>query len=126
MVYPASAARYRNHIMWQLEMEATNASSGSTRFGSPQRWGADEAGTSTPPSNRHTCERSYFVSNSAPPRVHTTWARCSDTYPSWRRDHGNGEHASALSISGTAGSGGCWCSAWPAVLARHGWRIIES
>ena len=34
--------------MWQLEMAATNASSGSTLAGSPLRCGAEDAGTSTP------------------------------------------------------------------------------
>ena len=44
--------------MWQLEIAATNASSGSTRPGSPHKPGADDAGTSTPPSKCHVCERS--------------------------------------------------------------------
>ena len=47
--------------MWQLEMAATSASSGSTADGSEQGTGTesgdDDPGTSAPPSNRHTCRR---------------------------------------------------------------------
>ena len=35
--------------MWQLEIAATSAASGSTRAGSPLYSGAAEAGTSSPP-----------------------------------------------------------------------------
>ena len=45
--------------MWQEESAATNASSGSTRSPSPRNAGAAEAGTSTPPSNRHRWLREY-------------------------------------------------------------------
>ncbi|BCR22963.1 hypothetical protein KAM426_04900 [Aquipseudomonas alcaligenes] len=44
--------------MWQLDNEATKASSGSTAATSEQgngtTCGEDDAGTSTPPSNRQT------------------------------------------------------------------------
>src|SRR5690242_15345055 len=56
---PLSAAIDRNHSMWQLEIEATKASSGSTAAstenGSRTTCGDDDAGTSTPPSKRQVC-----------------------------------------------------------------------
>lgn len=49
--------------MWQLEIDATNASSGSTHAGFDQGFGTDvgagDAGTVTPPSNVHVCSREY-------------------------------------------------------------------
>ena len=47
--------------MWQEDKEATNASSGSTPAGSDigtgTTCGLDEAGTTAPPSNAHSCAR---------------------------------------------------------------------
>ena len=47
--------------MWQDEQAATSASSGSTAsgrdIGSGTELGADDAGTTTPSSNRHSCAR---------------------------------------------------------------------
>lgn len=47
--------------MWQLEIEAMKASSGSTAAGSDQgrgtTWGEDDAGTSRPPSKRSQWRR---------------------------------------------------------------------
>ncbi len=47
--------------MWQLEIAATKASSGSTFSatdqGSGTTWGDEEAGTLTPPSNSHQWAR---------------------------------------------------------------------
>ena len=47
--------------MWQLESEATNASSGSTAastdIGMRTTFGEEDAGTSMPPSKRHVCPR---------------------------------------------------------------------
>ncbi len=56
-----AAAIARNHSMWQLASDATNASSGSTAaasdIGSGTELGADEPGTSRPPSKRSRCLR---------------------------------------------------------------------
>lgn len=50
--------------MWQLEIEATNASSGSTFAGFDHGFGtevgAGDAGTVTPPSNAQLCSREYL------------------------------------------------------------------
>ena len=47
--------------MWQLDSEATNASSGSTAVGSDcgagTTCGDDEPGTTAPPSKRQRCAR---------------------------------------------------------------------
>jgi hypothetical protein len=47
--------------MWQLEIAATNASSGSTaaasEYGSGTECGDDDPATSAPPSKRHACRR---------------------------------------------------------------------
>jgi hypothetical protein len=47
--------------MWQLAIEATNASSGSTlagfEYGTGTTLGAGDAGTVRPPSNRQVCSR---------------------------------------------------------------------
>jgi hypothetical protein len=60
------AAIDRNQSMWQLEREATKASSGSTargsEYGSGTTDGDDEPGTSTPPSNISLCARLYRLS----------------------------------------------------------------
>src|SRR5262245_45109689 len=52
--------------MWQLEADATSASSGSTASaadsGSGTTDGEDEALTVTPPSNAHSCARLYLLS----------------------------------------------------------------
>ena len=52
--------------MWQLESEATSASSGSTPAGSEKgirtTLGDDEAGTTAPPSNAQLCARLYLPS----------------------------------------------------------------
>jgi len=51
--------------MWQLDSDATNASSGSTPEGSEKgtltTLGEDEAGTTAPPSNGHLCARLYLA-----------------------------------------------------------------
>ena len=50
--------------MWQLEIDATNASSGSTAaaldHGRGTTDGEAEPGTLVPPSNAHTCSREYL------------------------------------------------------------------
>ena len=50
--------------MWQLEIEATNASSGSTWAGFDHGFGTDDgagdAGTTTPPSKAQLCSREYL------------------------------------------------------------------
>src|SRR5258705_332823 len=50
--------------MWQLEMDATKASSGSTFAGLENGTGTtedeDDAGTVTPPSNVQVCSREYL------------------------------------------------------------------
>ena len=55
------AAMDRNQSMWQLAIDATNASSGSTAAGSDigtgTTCGDDDPGISTPPSNRSRCLR---------------------------------------------------------------------
>jgi hypothetical protein len=61
--------------MWQLDSEATNASSGSTacalEYGTLTTDGDEDAGTSIPPSNVHVCARLYLLSvNGAVPRCH--------------------------------------------------------
>jgi hypothetical protein len=47
--------------MWQLAIDATNASSGSTAlaslYGTDTECGYDDPGTSTPPSKRHAWRR---------------------------------------------------------------------
>src|SRR5580693_5872384 len=52
--------------MWQLDNEATSASSGSTPAGSEKgtrtTLGEDEAGTTAPPSNVQLCARLYLPS----------------------------------------------------------------
>jgi hypothetical protein len=52
--------------MWQLDSDATNASSGSTPAGSEKgtltTLGEDEAGTTAPPSNAQLCARLYLPS----------------------------------------------------------------
>src|SRR5215510_301468 len=63
---PRLAAIDRNQSMWQLEMAAMNASSGSTpagsHIGSGTTCGDAEAGTDSPPSNVQTCARLYRLS----------------------------------------------------------------
>jgi hypothetical protein len=58
---PFLAASERNQSMWQLESDATNASSGSTAAGFDSgtltALGDDDAATRTPPSNSHSCAR---------------------------------------------------------------------
>src|ERR1700677_1635469 len=69
--------------MWQLESEATNASSGSTALGLEKGTGTtdgdDEAGTVTPPSKVHVCSREYLpLRKSGEVRVHLMVALYSD------------------------------------------------
>jgi hypothetical protein len=66
----------RNQSIWQLESDATNASSGSTadsiEKGNGTICGDEEAGTTAPPSKLQECAREYFPSiNCAAPRSHT-------------------------------------------------------
>src|SRR5450432_4541851 len=69
--------------MWQLEMEATKASSGSTCAGLENGTGTTEgetdAGTVTPPSNVQVCSREYLpFRKSGLVRCHLMVALCSD------------------------------------------------
>src|SRR5690349_18274993 len=52
--------------MWQDDSEATKASSGSTAFafdcGTGTTCGELDAGTTVPPSKRHSCAREYLLS----------------------------------------------------------------
>src|SRR5262245_57240795 len=52
--------------MWQLAIDATNASSGSTQagfeYGGRTTCGEEDAGTVTPPSNDQVCSREYLPS----------------------------------------------------------------
>src|SRR4051794_35776776 len=69
--------------MWQLERDATNASSGSTAFafenGAGTTDGEDEAGTVMPPSNVQVCSREYLpLRKSGPFRFQEMRALCSD------------------------------------------------
>ena len=70
--------------MWQLEMDATNASSGSTCAGLENGAGTTEgeadARTVTPPSNVQVCSREYLpLRKSGLVRCHLMVALCSDT-----------------------------------------------
>ena len=70
--------------MWQDEIAATKPSSGSTPFDLGAEGGmlagAAQAGTSTPDSNRHTCERLYVAYwKSAVDLRQSIVAECSDT-----------------------------------------------
>src|SRR5690606_194584 len=65
----------RNHNMWQLESDATNASSGSTassaESGGGTTCGDAEASSSIPPSKVQVCRRLNRLSvNDAPSRLH--------------------------------------------------------
>src|SRR4051812_42090308 len=69
--------------MWQLEIEATNDSSGSTfagfDHGAGTTDGDDDAGTVTPPSKVQVCSREYFpLRKSGPLRLQRIVALCSD------------------------------------------------
>src|SRR3954465_15472135 len=65
--------------MWQLESDATNASSGSTFAGFPRYAGAAVAVIVWPPSKLQVWSRGYFwYENSAPPRSHFKLTLCSD------------------------------------------------
>src|SRR5437763_8661814 len=59
--------------MWHDDSEATNASSGSTPFGSFQgagtMCGLGEAGTTAPPSKTHSCARLYWPLAKSPSPV---------------------------------------------------------
>src|SRR5690606_38312496 len=73
--------------MWQLESEATKASSGSTEdssdWGSGTTCGELDAGTFAPPSNRHSCARLYLLSTKGSSlRTHATVTVCVDIRPS--------------------------------------------
>src|SRR5216117_1914606 len=74
--------------MWQLAMEATNASSGSTLagfdHGAGTAAGDGEAGTVMPPSNVHVCSREYWpFEKFGPLRFQAMAARCSDMCASY-------------------------------------------
>src|SRR3954464_3833170 len=80
---PLRYATQRYVIIWQLEMDATNASSGSMfagfEYGAGTAAGDEDAGTVRPPSNDHVCARGNFpFRNSSPVRVHRIVALCSD------------------------------------------------
>src|SRR6185503_2680872 len=69
--------------MWQLETDATNASSGSTcagfEYGAGTTEGEGDAGTMTPPSKVHVCSREYLpLRNSGLVRFQLMVALCSD------------------------------------------------
>src|SRR5258708_21023325 len=69
--------------MWQLEIAATYASSGSTcagfEYGTGTTDGDEEAGIVAPPSNVQVCSREYLpLRKSGPVRFQLTIARCSD------------------------------------------------
>jgi hypothetical protein len=69
--------------MWQLEMAAMKASSGSTFAGFDQGTGTidgdGEAGTVSPPSNIQVCSREYLPSRkSGPAHFQLMVALCSD------------------------------------------------
>src|SRR4051794_33887760 len=69
--------------MWQLESDATNASSGSTcaafDHGVGTTDGDADAGTVAPPSNVQVCSREYRpFRRSGPVRLHRIVALCSD------------------------------------------------
>jgi len=71
--------------MWQLEIAATYASSGSIfagfEYGAGTAAGEDEAGIESPPSNDHVCARGNFpFKNSSPVLVHRIVALCSDIF----------------------------------------------
>src|SRR3954452_4405623 len=78
--------------MWQLAIEATNASSGSTAaaldHGSGTTDGDDEPGTVAPPSNDQTCSREYLprVKSACGTAVdHVIVARCSAMREPYRK-----------------------------------------
>src|SRR5580765_4776194 len=80
---PARLANHTYVSMWQLEIDATNASSGSTALafenGAGTTDGEDDAGTVTPPSNVHVCSREYLpLRKSGPFRFQLMRALCSD------------------------------------------------
>ena len=81
MTKPARAAYDRKNSMWHEDSAATKASSGSTASsldkGSGTTFGELEAGTTVPPSKRHSWARVYLLSLKAAPagRSHTTVAR---------------------------------------------------
>src|SRR5260370_42384155 len=69
--------------MWQLEIAATNASSGSTcagfEYGTGTTDGDGEAGTVRPPSNVQVCSREYLpLRKSGLVRFQPMIALCSD------------------------------------------------
>src|SRR5512134_2020857 len=83
MMNPCFWARNRYVSMWQLEIDATNASSGSTQagfeYGSGTAAGDAEAWMTIPPSNPHVCSREYLpLRKSAPVFFQETIALCSD------------------------------------------------
>src|SRR5690349_21428836 len=76
---PSLDARNRKVSMWQLEMDATNASSGSRlagfEYGVGTTAGDDEAAKVSPPSKVQVCSREYFpFKNSALVRFQLTMA----------------------------------------------------
>jgi hypothetical protein len=85
--------------MWQLESDATNASSGSTALafenGGGTTDGEDEAGTVTPPSKVQVCSREYLpLRKSAPVRFQVMRALCSDMpvrRMTWRKSQARNE-----------------------------------
>src|SRR5689334_4978682 len=80
---PARLASHTYVSMWQLDRDATNASSGSTAFafenGAGTTDGEDDAGTVRPPSNVQVCSREYLpLRKSGPFRFQVMRALCSD------------------------------------------------
>src|SRR5882757_7901656 len=68
--------------MWQLDREATSASSGSTPAGfdsgSGTAAGDDDAITDWPPSKDQVCSREYLPRANSPVAFHAILARCSE------------------------------------------------
>src|SRR2546423_13526604 len=68
--------------MWQLDSDATKASSGSMlagfEYGAGTTDGDDEAGTERPPSNVQVCSRENFPLRKSPLTFQATRARCCD------------------------------------------------
>src|SRR5215470_11834169 len=80
---PARLASHTYVSIWQLESDATNASSGSTALafenGAGTTDGEADAGTVTPPSNVQVCSREYLpLRKSGPVRFQVMRALCSD------------------------------------------------
>src|SRR6267154_5942057 len=80
---PSRLANHTYVSMWQLEIDATKASSGSTAFaleyGAGTTDGEEDAGTVTSSSKVQVCSREYLpLRKSGPFRFHVMRALCSD------------------------------------------------